>query len=369
MERADVVIVGAGVVGAAVAYFLTELGIRDVVLLEAEDVLFRHSTGRNAAYYVPVYESPMISGLTVDSLPFLRDPPAGFSDAALLGTEGAIIAAGPQQLAEHEADLAMARELGLQVETLTPRQIVQLVPIARPEHAAAAAFYREAGPIDVNALAMGYVAGARRRGARLLLGRRVTGVVVANGRVARVRTGAGDLACGALVDAAGAWAGELAAMAGASPIPIQPTRRHMIAVKLPPEHSQARWPFFRAPSVGLYFKPEAGRLLASPMDEDPEPPGDCATDEIQIATVADALDTYTTLQVRHIERAWAGHRSFAPDRLPVLGPDPRLGGFFWAAGLGGAGVMTSPAVGHLVAASIAGGNPAELSPLLPARFA
>ena len=352
MERARVVILGGGILGGAVASALARAGESDVVILEAEELLNVHSSGRSAAYYIPMYESDAFADLAEASLPFLCDPPAGFVDHPIFVRRGAIIAAPPAGDDALVAEAARARRLGIAVRELEGSQVTELFPIARSDAIGHALFYPDAGEIDVEALAQAFVRDARRRGARLATRRRFLSARHTGGRISSVLTSAGEIACEAVVNAAGAWAGEVAIAAGASPIPVRPLRRHIICVKLPPELGSARWPFFRFPSVPLYCKSETGSLLASPMDEEPDRPGNCTTDVVQIAIAGDAVNRYTTLEVRHIMKAWAGHRTFAPDRVPLVGRDPAVPNFYWAACLGGAGVMGAPAVGRLVAAAI-----------------
>lgn len=355
MERARIVIAGAGIVGSAVAYALSAAGERDVVVLEAEDVLNRHSSGRNASMYIPLYESGPFGALAEASVPFLRALPDGFSEHPILKPLGSILAATDEDKAALQAEAAEARRLAIPVEELDGKGVQALVPIVRPDRFSFAIHYPTSVEIDVAALSHGYVRGAKRAGVRFALDRRLTGIVRSGDRVTGVRTSQGDIACEAVVNAGGAWAGLIGREAGASPIRFDPLRRHIIVVRLDtPGAEHGRWPFFRFPAAPLYFKNDGARLLASPMDEEADRPGDCMTNDETLAWTADLVNEYTTLAVRRIEHSWAGHRTFSADRVPVLGPDPALRGFHWAAGLGGAGVMTSPAMGRLVAARILG---------------
>ena len=350
MDRAEFVIAGGGIAGAAVAWALSEAGARDIIVLEAEPALFQHATGRNAAYFTPYYEKPEITRLALASEPFLARPAEDFSSLPILGRQGAVLAAG--QYGALAADLEQSLARGVKATPISAADVGELVPIVRIDNIAAALYFPDDGRIDVDALAMGYVRTARRHGVRFECGRQLTGITTHAGKIAAVATSKGPIVCGGVINAAGAWAGHVGTMAGATPIGFTPMRRHMIVVKLPPQYANAGWPFFIRPDAHLYFKPEAGRLLACPIDEDPDRPGDCRTDDLRVAETADALNAQTTLTIRHIERSWAGHRTMTVDRLPVLGPDPLIEGFTWAAGLGGAGVMTSPAVGRIVAAAV-----------------
>lgn len=371
MERARIVIVGAGICGAATAYFLARGGETDVVVLEAEDAFNRHSSGRSASYFVPMYETRLLARLAQLAEPFLESPPDGFTPYPLIDRRGAVVAAGESDLASFRAELATARELGIPVDEIDPASIPELIPIARPQGIAAAAFYPGAGAMDCNALSMGYVGHARRAGVRFALDRRFTGAEVRGGRVTGATTSAGRIACDILVNAAGAWAGATAALAGATPIACQPRRRHVVCVTLPPEHAQARWPFFRCPSLPLYFRPEAGQVLASAMDAEPLAPCDCPTDELRLALAADALAAHTTLRFSRIASSWAGLRVFSPDGVPLVGWDPALAGFLWVAAVGGTGIQSSPAIGQLAADLLLGRDMRDpmLAVMDPARFA
>ncbi len=371
MERARIVIIGAGICGAATAYFLARDGESDVVVLEAEDAYNRHSSGRSASYFVPMYETRLLAHLARIAEPFLASPPPGFTPHPLLDRRGAILATDAAHEATHRAEVATARELGIPVEEIDPARIAAHIPILRAPGLVAAALYPGAGAIDSNALSMAYMGHARRAGVRFALERRVTGVRVRGARVAGVDTDAGPIECDVVVNAAGAWAGEVAALADALPIGCQPKRRHVICVRTPDEHAGARWPFFRCPSMPLYFRPEAGQILASAMDAEPVAPGACPTDELQLAIAADALARNTTLAFRRLDSSWAGLRVFSPDGAPVIGWDPRREGFLWVACTGGTGIQSSPAVGRMAADFIAGRRSDDPARGLvdPARFA
>jgi D-arginine dehydrogenase len=366
MRSAEVVIVGAGIIGAAAAFALAQRGVTDVAILEQEDMPNRHSSGRNASYYLPMYDTPCFSALAQASMPFFLSPPDGFTEAPMFEPRGAVIAeiAGVQLAAEIDE----ARSLGIAVESLTPDEAGKLIPILKTDWFASAAYYPGAGPLDVHALSMGYLKAARRAGVRVEAHQRVLGICAEHGRVLGVETASGFLACRTVVNAAGAWAGHIGRLAGARPITLVPHRRHIVSLPLGLDLAGQTWPFFRCPSLPVYMKPEGTQLLASRMDATADEPGDCIGDDLEIAAVADAVATHTTLPVRRVTRAWAGHRTFASDDAPVIGPDPLVDGFIWAAGLGGAGVMASPVVGQLVADAITGiACNRELAAVSPSR--
>ena len=206
--------------------------------------------------------------------------------------------------------------------------------------------------IDVARLHAAYLKRARTRGAALATDARVVGV--RRDKMWRIETRAGTIEAATLVNAAGAWADEVAAMAGVRPIGIQPYRRTMVQLRVDPP-APADLPLIVDALGRFYFKPEGGgRLWVSPNDETPCAAGDCAAEEIDVAIAIDRLQQVVDWRVERVERAWAGLRSFAPDRLPVYGPDPGDAGFFWYAGQGGFGIQTAPAAAKLAAALLLG---------------
>lgn len=353
-DAVEIVVVGGGMLGAAVAYALCERGLRDVVVLEAEDRPGRHSTARSVAYFIPMYESSAFALLAKASIAFLREPPGAFAARPILDERGALVAsteAGVQAL-EHEID--EARALGVPIIEVERAEIRDRVPIVRADLLAKAAFYPTAGEIDVDALFRGFIDGARREGARFMTHCRFVGARISRGAVTHAMTSRGPIACRHIVNAAGAWAGEVGRASHAMAIAFDALRRHIVSIDLPAEHAAAQWPFFRCPSIPLFCKPAQGRLLASPMDAQPDAPGDCQVRPAMVAATLAAVTRYTTLQADRAASSFAGHRSFARSKLPVVGPDTTIEGFHWAAGLGGAGIMAAPAVGRIVADGVLG---------------
>ena len=370
MKSYRVVVVGGGILGAAVAYTLAVRGESDVVVLEAEPALNLHSTGRSAAYYIPMYESEAYASLAKASLNFLKNPPSGFADRPIFSQDGAVIAAIEGRSAGVIDEMNQARTLGIDVQKIEGPQIKELVPIARPELIEAAAFYPDAGEIDVDLLAEAYRRGAMERGVTFLLATSLRGVKIDRGKITGVTTSAGDISCEHIVNAAGAWAGEIARLVSPDASPMIVLRRHLLKTRVSGDWPDARWPFFRCPSLPLYYKQGAGELAFSPMDAEPDSPRDCPIDPAHIAATIASLNKYTTASVKADNvSAVAGHRVFGPDHGPVVGEDPSVSGFHWAAALGGSGVMAAPAVGDLVASGVLGAPLAiDVGAISPARF-
>jgi D-arginine dehydrogenase len=354
-ENARIVIVGAGILGGAVAYALATQGESDVLVLESEDDYDRHSTGRSAAYFIPMYESVAYAELSKASIDFLTNPPERFSETPVFRRDGAVIAAKTGSEASVTDEIADARRLGLDVTRLDGPRIKDLVPAVMTDRIKIAAHYPAAGEIDVHALACGYRRVAKEAGVRFATGRAYRGARTQNGRVVSALTDTSEIRCEAIVNAAGAWVGEVAALSGATAVTPLVLRRHLLKARIADAPQEARWPFFRCPSLPLYFKLSDGELTFSPMDADPTPVGPCTLDRQKVEATLATLAAFTDLKVdpRHVQ-AVAGHRVFGPDHQPLLGRDPKLEGFFWAAGMGGAGIMASPAVGAMVSAAILG---------------
>jgi D-arginine dehydrogenase len=356
--RYDVAVVGAGIAGASVACELAREA--SVVLIERESQPGYHTTGRSAALFSAIYGPAQIRALSRASLPYFRNPPAGFTATPLLSPRGVLMVARQDQLAPLEA---MRREVSARgsVEVMDGAATRRMMPLLREGYATAAIFEEDASDIDVHALHQGYLRAFRAAGGKLAL----DGEVVGLDRSAegwRVSTRHRSFRAGIVVNAAGAWADELAGLAGAGPVGLTPRRRTALTIAVPEGTNPARWPMVVDIEEKFYLKPESGRLLLSPADETPSPPCDARPDEMDVAVCVDRIETAFDLTVRTIENRWAGLRTFAPDGNPVVGSDPATAGFFWLAGQGGYGIQTAPAMARLAAALALGrGVPADIA--------
>jgi D-arginine dehydrogenase len=348
--RYDVVVVGAGIAGASLAWFLSERA--SVLLVEAEAQPGLHSTGRSAAFFAETYGGPGVQPLTTASGAFLLEPPPGFADGPLVTPRGGLHIAGSDA---HGAldDLESAfRASGVAIQRLDAGETGARAPLLAPAWQRAALWEPGCADIDVARLHQAFLAGARRRGTVLAIDARVRAMERSGGRW-RVETAAGGFEADVVVNAAGAWADDVAVLAGARPLGVRPLRRTMVVADLGAP-VQADLPVVFDVEGSFYFKPDAGMMWVSPHDETPVPAGDVQPEEIDIAIAVDRFETATTATVRRVVRSWAGLRSFAPDRLPVYGFASDAPGFFWCAGQGGFGVQTSPAAGAMAAALITG---------------
>jgi D-arginine dehydrogenase len=362
---ADILVIGAGIAGASVADALVPAA--QVIVLEQEERPGMHSTGRSAALFSETYGNEVIRSLSRASRAFLAGPPPGFCDTQLIRPRGTLYIAGADRL---EQLRALEVDAGT-FERLSGKEARARVPILRPESSAAALYEAGAMDIDVDALHQGFLRRLRRRGGQIVTEAAVTTLTRLAGRWTAT-TPRGDFTAPIVINAAGAWADRVAAMTGLDPLGLQPKRRTAALVDGPPDLDFAGWPLVIDVDETVYFKPDAGRLLISPADETDTDPCDAQPDDLDVAIAVDRLERMTTLSVRRVAHRWAGLRTFAPDRTPVCGFDPRTEGFFWLAGQGGYGIQTSPALARLAARLVlrAAGDLAELeAAIAPDRYA
>ena len=347
----DVGIIGVGIVGASIAYSLAPK--RRVLLLETESAAGYHATGRSAALFTEAYGPAGVRALTRASREFLASPPAGFANSALLRARGSLLIASAEQAGDIDRAYSQLIAEGRNVLRLDCAESLKQVPVLRPECAHDAILNPDAFEIDVDVLLQGFLRGAKSHGAVLLTNCGLT-------RLARdaqgwnLETPDGQYRVTQLVNAAGAWADQVAAMAGVAPLELEPRRRSCFLFDPPSELDSDRWPAVMACDESWYFKPEAKLLLGSPANVEPSYPHDVMPEDLDIAVGVERIEAATTLTIGRPRRAWAGLRTFVPDGEPVCGPDPADHSFIWAAALGGYGIQTAPAVGALVAAQILG---------------
>jgi D-arginine dehydrogenase len=358
--EADVVVIGAGIAGAGVAAELA----RDfrVAIVEKEDRPGYHSTGRSAAIFIQNYGNATIRALNRASAPIFDGSDRELFPYPLLSRRGLLNIADASGVEAHTALLAESDGL----RELSREEAVAMVPILRAEAIAAAFYEADAQDIDVAALHQGWLKAARAAGAKLLTNNEITGGArTDNGWDLESRDF--RITAPVVVNAAGAWADRVATTLGVEPVGMQPLRRSMAVLPAPDGHDPRHWPLFGDVSETWYCKPDGGRLLVSPADEDPVEPHDVFPDDMVLAEGLHRFEQAVTVPVTHVERSWAGLRTFAPDRTPVAGFDRTAEGFFWLAGQGGYGIQTSPALSRLAGQLIRRSTlPAEMKAILPA---
>ncbi|GIU91649.1 MAG: FAD-dependent catabolic D-arginine dehydrogenase DauA [Acidimicrobiia bacterium] len=370
MDGCDVLVVGGGIAGVSAAYFLTRAGL-EVMVVEAEPVLARHSTGRSAALLFENYGPLPHRPLTRWSRRFLEEGMEGLVDHPVLTPRGGLTIATHDRRSELEAEAETGQRSGTDVRLIDPTDAAALVPVLRADLLAGAVWEPGSSDLDVAAIHQGFVRGIRRAGGRVRTNSPVSALTRSDrGWVARV--GNDDVEARVVVDAAGAWADEVAGLARVPEVGIRPLRRTVFTVPGPGDHGT--WPMVVEVRHDFYFKPEGPDLLCSPADQTPLPPSDPRPDELEIARAIEDINRLTTLGIRTVRASWAGLRCFAPDDVMVIGPEPEAEGFFWLAGQGGTGIQTAPAAGFLTASLVVEGSAprdlpdVDVEALSPARF-
>ena len=342
-EIYDIAIIGAGMAGASIAAELAPHA--RVMLLEAEDTPGYHATGRSAAFWTETYGGPQVQPLTTASGPWLREH--GF-----LASRGALNIAREKDAAALGEFVKGFADSGVRMEQLGHGQLLEHVPHLKPAWTQGV-WEPDCSDIDVGGVHQHYLSAAAKNGA-VLANRFRLEAAHHDGKRWLLRSATGqEVQADLIVNAAGAWADEVAALAGVRRIGIQPYRRTVLQLRTSPPPPDTL-PLVIDMGGQFYFKPENGRLWLSPHDETPSPACDAAPEELDVALAIDRFEKVVDWKVEAVERKWAGLRSFAPDRLPVYGFDGGQENFFWFAGQGGFGIQTAPAAARLASQLLTG---------------
>ena len=350
MDSSDVIVIGAGIAGASAAAELAAEA--DVILLEMESQPGYHATGRSAAYFATSYGHPVVQAITASCESFLLEPDPEFSEAELLRLRDNFWFAREDQL-----DSLVAMQLAVpRLERVDAQVMRERVPIFTPDYLAAGLWDRMGGDLDVDALLQSYLRLLRKRGGRLHNRHEVSMLERRDG-LWNVTAGGERFSAPVVVNAAGGWVEQVAALAGLESLGIRPFRRTALTIDAPPGVDIDDWPEMVDIDEEFYFKPDAGLIMISPADETPARPADAQPEEIDVATGVYRFEQVSGLDITRVRASWAGLRTFAPDRLFVAGFDPRAEGFFWLAGQGGCGVQTAPAMAQLTRWLLTGVEP------------
>lgn len=363
MASADFLIIGGGIAGLSAASRLVQHG--KVVVLEGEDALGYHSSGRSVTFSHLGIGNSAVRGLTAYSRPFFEAPPEGFCSTPLYQAQASIYVATEAMMEKLNALHAEMSRFSDRITWLDEDEIRKLCPVIRTGAGAAIKGVADTSGLrlDADALLQSYARAVRAGGGDIRTGQRIAGISHAQDWTVRTEAGE-EWSAPILINAAGAWADHVAGLAGVEPLGLEPKRRTIIVFDPPADIDVRDWPFVHTAASDFYMLPEAGRLLASPVDEIPSDPCDAAPEEYDVAVAAAKAEEYTTLSIRRIAHSWAGLRSFVPDRVPTAGFAADAPGFFWLAGQGGYGLQTAPAMAEIVETLVTGGEwPSGLSGL------
>ncbi|HET7575794.1 MAG TPA: FAD-dependent oxidoreductase [Sphingomicrobium sp.] len=368
MSTPDILVIGGGIAGLSAAAALSPHA--RVTVLEAEEQVGYHSSGRSATMLHYALGDRLVRALTLASKAFFDDPPEHFTDTPL-GRRMPVLVHARED--EREALDRLDSEISAfaQMERLDAQGVHALCPLLKDDALYGLADH-DAIRLDAHAMLQGNLRALRSNGDELHTGGRINRIERRDGAWHVASEKGERWSAPILVNAAGSWADLVANLAGVPPLGLEPKRRTIITFDAPPGTDLDSLPFAKTVGDELYFAPESGRLFASPMDEVLSEPMDAQPDEYEVALAAYRIEERTTVEVRHIHSRWAGLRTFTPDHHPAAGFAPDAEGFFWLAGQGGFGLQTSPAMAAVTAALIAGQRwpvsgvtPDELS---PARF-
>ncbi len=355
----DILIIGGGIAGLSAAATLAPHA--SVTLLESEDALGYHASGRSAAMFLKDYGND-----TVRALNYASAEHHEVTDGGMLSKRGMMLVARTDQ-----RDDFMAEYAAFGMQEISLGDAFNHVPILNAKTCAYAAYRPDAHDLDADRLLQTYAADARRAGASILTKSPVTEIKKSGG-VWHVTAGGQVHITPLLINAAGAWVDEVATLAGIKPLGFQPFRRSMARIPAPGGHDVSTWPFLDGVNESWYAKPDAGKWIISPSDEDPVDAHDAWADDMVLAEGLARYAEMVTEPVTRLETSWAGLRTFAPDRALVIGRDVTDPGFFWLGGQGGYGFQTAPAASRLVADLLTGNAPELDSPIVkalsPARF-
>ncbi len=368
-ERAEVVIVGGGIIGASIAYHLAARGIKDVVLLERELFFGAESTAKCAGGIRAQFTTPVniqLSLLSIERFAAFSEEmglPVDFRQVGYM-----FMSTTPANWETAKKNAEFQRRWGVPVEALSPDRIKEMVPVLETSDLIGAHFCPIDGLGDPHGFLQGYIKAARKLGVRILNQRPVTGFVTENDRITAVKTPQGNISTGLVINAAGAWAGQLGKLLGLD-IPILPVRRQ-IATTDAMSWIDPRWPMMVDNGSGVYMHPEGSGLLMG-MANKAEPPGfntnldEDFTSEIVMA----AIHRIPRLEEGRVATAWAGLYEVTPDHHPIIGMHPEVSNLLIAAGFSGHGFMHAPATGQVVSELVLDGKPSiDLSALRIERF-
>lgn len=313
----------------------------DVVVLEAETTLGYHATGRSAAAWTECYGAETIRRLAKASREYLT------TTDHLTSPQPVMFVAGKRDPDQIATLLDTFLPLVPTLEHLTPQEVVDRCSAFSASSVAGGVLEPGALEIDVHALQSGFERTIRSSGQSIITSARVERITRDTTRGWSIDAGSIQIDTRVLVNAAGAWADQIAVLAGVDRIGLTPLLRSVFTFNVGAESST--WPLVVDAGEQWYFKPEGPNVLGSGASELPSDPVDARPPEIDVALGIEKINTATELSIRSVLNTWAGLRTFTADRVPVVGFEPTAPGFFWLAGQGGYGIKTSPALGELAA--------------------
>ncbi|MFN0205047.1 MAG: NAD(P)/FAD-dependent oxidoreductase [Planctomycetota bacterium] len=370
MNRARFVIIGAGVAGAATAYGLARRGVRDIIILERENVVGSHASGRNAALVRRNLKTEMDCYLSLAAAKWMKRPPADFPRELQFEETGSLLLFNNNESARVEKEFKIQQKAGLQFEQITSKEAKAIQPLLDNRAFECAQWTPGDGRVDIVNLLFGYLEFAARMGARIQCGVRVDSLITNRGRCEGLRTNVGDFHGDWIINAAGGWANQM--IQNAAPrVSMTPCRRTMLVTEN--VNADRSRPFTWDDGKSFYFREDFGGLLWSPCDETPAEDCKQNVDPAWIERARDsARQLIPSVANAKINYQWACLRTLTFDREMFIGPDPLLPQLFWVAGLGGHGVTNSPMIAEIASDLLLNEtcewiDPARVAPRRPSR--
>lgn len=358
--KSDILIIGGGIAGLSAAATLAPQA--NVTLLETEDALGFHASGRSAAMFLQDYGNDVVRALNCASVDHLKTAGGG-----VLSNRGMMLVSRADQF-----DGFTSQRDALGLHEISVDEALKHIPILNQKTCAFAAYRQDVFDLDADRLLQNYTADARRAGVNIQTKSRASEITKSDGVWQVVVADGQTYSAPTLINAAGAWVDQIATLAGLSPLGFQPFRRSMARIPAPGGHNVSTWPFIIENNERWYAKPDAGKWIISPSEEDPVEPQDAWADDMVLAEGLARYEEMVTEPVTRLETSWAGLRTFAPDRALVIGNDTSDPSFFWLAGQGGYGFQTAPAASRLTADLLLGRRPEmdakTVAALSPMRF-
>lgn len=360
----DFAIVGCGMAGASVAYELSTNGAR-ILVLEAEALPAFHTTGRSAAFYMEAYGNDTVRKITQASRNFFDAPPNNFTELPLLKDCGALYLAREDQQEKLHALFQALQPRIKDCQLVDINFIKNKLPNIKSQTIKNGFWEPYSMEIDVAALLAGYIKLAKKNGVQFSYNQSVTSLEKKHGNWLINKKYTAKI----IINAAGAWADEIAKHANASPLNLIPKKRTVCVAKPSSTIPVKNWPLTLDIDEKFYFKPEGNNLLITPADETPSYPHDVQANELEVAQGIDRVQQVIDISFSQVQRQWAGLRTFSQDHSPIVGFDKHIENFFWLAGQGGYGIQMAPALAK-IAAALANHKPINLDEDLisPHRF-
>ena len=356
--RKRIGVIGGGIAGASAAYHLLKAdNSLDIILVEAEDQLGHHTTGRSAALLLENDGTQSTRSIVKASVDFLLNPPEGLTENIFVIPRDVMHIATVEQSASVDRLLEENSSGRIPTKEISKSEAKKRFPALREEGLDRVVVDEGAGDIDVHCLHQAYLNYFRKNGGKIKTSTRIDSATK-SGNSWSLETKTEQISVDAIVNAAGAWGDQVASRAGVEPIGLQPKRRTAFTVNSN-EPDLQEWAMIADIDLRFYCKPDGKQLLCSLAEENPSEPCDAKHDEADVALAIERINAATTLDIRSVQTAWTGLRTFAPDRSMVIGSDSDDHSFFWCVGQGGTGIMTSPGVGRLLADLLTEGKPSE----------